>query len=70
LSDDRFTESQWNSKKIYRTMDLAMPDMDEPLQTVCVVGLLLANKHKLSSEQRIQLGKLVDYHWMQVYATE
>jgi hypothetical protein len=44
--------------------------MDEPLQTVCVVGLLLANKHKLSSEQRIQLGKLVDYHWMQVYATE
>lgn len=70
LSDERFTESQWNSKKIYRTMDLAMSGMDEPLQTVCVLGLLLANKHKLSSEQRIQLGNLMDYHWMQVYPTE
>jgi TRAP-type uncharacterized transport system substrate-binding protein len=70
LDDERFTAASWNGKPVYRQMDLAMPEMDEPLQTICVVGLLLANKHKLSSEQRNQLGDLVDFHWMEIYPTE
>lgn len=70
LDDDRFTAANWNGKPVYRAMNLAMSDMDEPLETVCVVGLMLANKHKLTSEQRNQLGTLTDYHWMMVYPTE
>ena len=70
LGDARFTAASWDGKPVYRQMDLAMAEMDEPLQTLCVVGLLLANKHKLASEQRNQLGKLVDFYWMQVYPTE
>lgn len=70
LDDARFAAASWDGKPIYRQMDLAMSGLDEPLETICVVGLLLANKNKLSSEQRNQLGKLVDFHWMQIYPTE
>jgi len=70
LSDERFTQVQWNGRKIYRAMRLALPGADQPVKTVCVLGLLLANKQKLSIAQRNQLGDLVNYHWMQVYATQ
>ncbi|MEZ5570442.1 MAG: hypothetical protein R3E64_00345 [Halioglobus sp.] len=70
LSDSRFTEDQWNGRKIYRTMKLALPGADKPVKTICVVGLLLANKQKLTIAQRNQLSDLVSYHWMQVYATQ
>jgi len=70
LSDERFTEELWNGRKVYRTMKLALPGADKPIQTICVPGLLLANKQKLSIAQRNQLGDLVSYHWMQVYATQ
>jgi hypothetical protein len=40
------------------------------VNTICVSGLLLANKQKLSITQRNQLSDLVSYHWMQVYATQ
>ncbi|HEY6131004.1 MAG TPA: hypothetical protein VIV27_03250 [Halioglobus sp.] len=70
LSDERFTQEMWNGRKIYSTMNLALPGSDTPLKTVCVQGLLLANKHKLSIDQRNKLTDLVSYHWMQVYATQ
>jgi TRAP-type uncharacterized transport system substrate-binding protein len=70
LSDERFTEDLWNGRKVYRTMKLALPGADKPVKTICVSGLLLANKQKLSIRQRNQLGDLVSYHWMQVYATQ
>lgn len=70
LSDDRFTEEQWNGHKVYRAMKLALPGADKPVNTICVAGLLLANKQKLSIKQRNQLSDLVSYHWMQVYATQ
>jgi TRAP-type uncharacterized transport system substrate-binding protein len=70
LSDERLTQELWNGRKIYRSMSLAMPGMDTPVKTVCVTGLLLANKHKLTVEQRNQLSDLVSYHWMEVYATQ
>jgi hypothetical protein len=50
-------------------MKLALPGASEPVQTICVLGLLLANKEKLTIEQRNQLGEIANYHWMQVYAT-
>lgn len=70
LNDERFTEELWNGRKVYRTMKLALPGADTPIKTICVSGLLLANKQKLSITQRNQLSDLVSYHWMQVYATQ
>ncbi len=70
LSDERLTQELWNGRKIYRTMNLAMPGFDKPVKTICVLGLLLANKQKLTMEQRNQLSDLVSYHWMKVYATQ
>lgn len=70
LSDERFTEDMWNGRKVYRTMKLALPGAEQPIRTICVSGLLLANKQKLSIRQRNQLSDLVSYHWMQVYATQ
>ena len=70
LSDDRLTEELWNGRKVYRSMKLAMPGARKPVDTICVLGLLLGNKQKLSLDQRNQLGDLVSYHWMKVYATE
>jgi len=70
LSDERLTRELWNGREIYRTMSLAMPGIDKPVKTICVLGLLLANKQKLTIEQRNQLSDLVSYHWMTVYATQ
>lgn len=70
MSDERFTEELWNGRKVYRAMKLALPGADKPVKTICVSGLLLANKQKLSITQRNQLSDLVSYHWMQVYATQ
>lgn len=70
LSDERLTQELWNGRKIYRTMSLAMPGTDKPVKTICVSGLLLANKQKLSIEQRNQLSDLISYHWMKVYAIQ
>jgi TRAP-type uncharacterized transport system substrate-binding protein len=70
LSDERLTQELWNGRKIYRTMNLALPGAEKPVKTICVLGLLLANKQKLTIEQRNQLGDLVSYHWMKVYATQ
>jgi TRAP-type uncharacterized transport system substrate-binding protein len=70
LSDDRFTLPQLNGRPIYRTMKLALPGAKSPVKTICVSGLLLINKHKLSVAQRNELSDLVAYHWMQIYATQ
>jgi len=70
LSDDRLTQELWNGRKVYRSMKLAMPGVQKPVDTICVLGLLLGNKQKLTLDQRNQLGDLVSYHWMKVYVTE
>ena len=70
LGDDRLTQELWNGRKVYRSMKLAMPGVQKPVDTICVLGLLLGNKQKLTLEQRNQLGDLVSYHWMKVYVTE
>ena len=70
LSDKRLTEKLWNGQKIYRAMKLALPETSEPLETICVRGLLLANREKLTIGQRNGLSELVSYNWMRVYATQ
>jgi hypothetical protein len=50
-------------------MNLAMPGADEAIKTICVEGLLLANKQKLNGRQHSKLTELVNFHWMRVYAT-
>ncbi|MCB1704240.1 MAG: hypothetical protein KDI17_05215 [Halioglobus sp.] len=70
LNDELFLQGMWNGDRIYRTMKLAMPEPHAPVQTLCVRGLLLANKQKLSIEQRNKLGDLMLYHWMEIYPTQ
>ena len=69
LSDKRLTQELWNGRKVYRTMKLVMPGAKKPGETICVLGLLLGNKQKLTLEQRNQLSELASYHWMKVYVT-
>ena len=70
VSDKRFIEETWNGRRVYRSMSLAMPGIEEPVNTICVTGLLVLNKQKLTLEQRNQLSDLANYHWMKVYAIE
>lgn len=60
--------------KVYQEMKLALPgpgDDDRTMvKTICVKGLLLANKQKLSAPQREQVHKLVNQHWARVFTTE
>lgn len=70
LNDELFLQSMWNGNKIYRTMKLAMPEPNEPVKTLCMRGVLLANKQKLTIEQRNKLSDLMLYHWMEIYPTQ
>jgi TRAP-type uncharacterized transport system substrate-binding protein len=69
VSEDRLTKKLWNGRNIYRSMKLVLPGTTEPLETICVRGLLLANRQKLTLSQRNRLSDLVSYNWMRVYAT-
>jgi TRAP-type uncharacterized transport system substrate-binding protein len=70
LNDELFLQGMWNGSRIYRTMKLAMPEPHEPVNTLCVRGLLLANKQKLTIDQRNKLSDLMLYHWMEIYPTQ
>jgi TRAP-type uncharacterized transport system substrate-binding protein len=70
LNDELFLQSMWNGSKIYRTMKLAMPEPNEPVKTLCMRGILLANKQKLTIDQRNKLSDLMLYHWMEIYPTQ
>lgn len=69
LDDEGLDMELANGRKVYRSMNLAMPDADESVKTICVEGLLIANKQKLKPRHHIKLTELVNYHWMRVYAT-
>tara|TARA_R110002049_G_scaffold23490_57_gene82871 strand:+ start:2440 stop:3324 length:885 start_codon:yes stop_codon:yes gene_type:complete len=70
LDDEMFLQSMWNGSQIYRTMKLAMPEPNEPVKTLCMRGVLLGNKQKLTIEQRNKLSDLMLYHWMEIYPTQ
>jgi hypothetical protein len=74
FGNDRLTRKMENDRRVYHPMNLAMPGPGEgdtiPVQTICVKGLLLINKTKLSEAQRDVLSELVVLHWMKVYVAE
>ena len=74
IADSQFDSKLPNGETVYKAMQLAIPvpESDERRQvtTICVKGLLIANKDKLSREQRGKLGELINTHWMEVYATQ
>ncbi len=73
IEDKRFKSELPNGDAVYslRSLAIPVPDSEEKRQvtTLCVKGLLVANKKKLAPEQRDVLGKLVYEQWMKVYAT-
>lgn len=69
FESDRLTEELPDGRKIYREVRLALPGISKPVRTLCVRGLLIANREKLSSRQRNRLTDLVSYYWMRIYST-
>ena len=70
MHDERLTRELPGGDIVYRSMRLALPGVKDPVTTICVRGLLLGHKHKLSADQSNKLTDLVNYHWMRVYATQ
>jgi len=74
IVSERLTDEGGRGEAVYQSLNLAMPaaaDGERPrVRTICVKGLLLANREKLNLEQRDQLSQLVNQYWMRVHATE
>lgn len=70
LDADRLEQELWDGRRVYRSMHLGMPGAEKPVSTICVLGVLLGNKEKLTLAQRNRLAELADYHWMEVYVAE
>lgn len=69
VSDKRLTRKTSGGEAVYRSLKVApsaVADAD-PVQTICVQGLLLANKTKMSAQQSNKLTDLISNHWAQVY---
>jgi hypothetical protein len=69
LSDKRLISELPDGRKVYRSMKLALPGASEPVKTICVSGLLVLNKKKVSGAVRNKLTDLANFHWMRVYVT-
>ena len=74
VTDERFKGELPGGEAVYRSLKLAIPVPDSEerreVATICVKGLLVDNKEKLSPDQRNTLVELVTVHWMEVYATD
>lgn len=74
VSDKRLKGELPNGEAVYRSLKLAIPvpDSEERRQvnTICVKGLLVANKAKLLPEQRDILARIVNEQWMKVFASQ
>lgn len=69
FTDERFMRRLAGGRKVYRQMRLALPGLEDTVETICVRGVLLAHKTKLNMRQRNKLTDLVNYHWMRVYVS-
>jgi TRAP-type uncharacterized transport system substrate-binding protein len=71
IQGERLNGKLPNGDAVYNALNLALPGSGSApatsVKTICVKGLLVFNKHKLSREQRYKLGDLVSFHWMKVY---
>lgn len=71
VSDERLTRKTASGESIYRSMRVAPGAVEGAgrVETICVQGLLLANKNKLTAEQHNKLMELINKHWTQVHST-
>jgi TRAP-type uncharacterized transport system substrate-binding protein len=71
LTDKRLTQNQAGGEATYRSVRVAPGAVQSAnkVDTICVKGLLLANKNKLSAEQRDKLAELINSHWDKVRTT-
>jgi len=69
IRDERLTQKAASGEAIYRRMRVAPGAVKgaDSVQTICVQGLLLANKNKVTPEQRNKLMELIDKHWTQIH---
>jgi TRAP-type uncharacterized transport system substrate-binding protein len=68
IADKRLTQNQSGGEATYRSVRVAPGAVESAskVQTICMRGLLLANKNKLSVEQGSKLTELINNHWGQV----
>jgi TRAP-type uncharacterized transport system substrate-binding protein len=74
LRDPRLSQALPGGSAVYEPLDLAMDrgvgKSRFVVKTVCVKGLLVAHKEKITPGQREKLSQLVDYHWIRVFSPE
>ena len=72
INDERLTIRPDNGEQAFHAMDLTIPNGSDrvALNTICVKGLFLGNKNKLSFEQREKLADIINYQWIRIYATD
>ncbi|MEH6636195.1 MAG: hypothetical protein V7700_11775 [Halioglobus sp.] len=74
ISDPRLTGKSKDGQEVYRAMNLAIPGPEgaDPtlVNSICVKGLLVTNREKLSAAQQSLLADVVNVHWMRVFATQ
>ncbi len=71
IADERLSKKLPNGDAVYDSLNLALSGGAEgapnAIKTICMKGLLVSNKHKLTREQRYQLDDVLNYHWMRIY---
>ena len=68
ITDERLTRAAPGGEAVYRRKKVAPGAVESAgaVETICVQGLLLANKNKLTAEQRKPLMELVSKQWARV----
>ncbi len=71
ITDERFTQNAPGGQAVYRRKKVAPGAVDgaRAVETICVQGLLLANKNKLTAEQRKPLTEIISTQWARVQPT-
>ena len=71
IRDERLTQKAASGEAIYRRMRVAPGAVKgaDSVETIGVQGLLLANKNKITPEQRNKLMELISSHWTQIHPT-
>lgn len=69
VSDERLTQKTASGEAIFRSMRVAPGAVKgaDSVETICVQGLLLANKNKVTPEQRNKLMELINKQWTQIH---
>jgi TRAP-type uncharacterized transport system substrate-binding protein len=74
IKNKKLNERLPNGDAVYKTLDVVLlrsgAEAKVSVETICTKAFLVANKQKLSTDQWAHLQRLIDYHWMRVYATE